>query len=339
MIPAMLARPTAIQVPTTGILAAAEAAPNVEAMRHKRRGQWRSWSRADISSETADLATALQERGIGGRSIVAASGDYAPALLLFAIAAARTGARVISVPTGVTAVDLGAWLRDESIALAFVGLRQQLETWRAALREAERETEIVVDLHLPWGHAAAVGVTAASEMLGDAARGREAARQAGDLLWIEEGSDWTDGLGFLLQALARGTALAFPENRIAAGRDRREIQPARFALSATHRVALARDLANRLPVGHSLTSSLTRKALSAGRHGSSYWHQRWLRGRIRRSFGLSHLSELTVVGAPDASPEASDPADLFSALGIRAGRVEPPGSGLSQLAQSPLAFA
>jgi hypothetical protein len=333
------ASPTVIHVPVTDIVAVAKLAPKAEALRHKRRGRWRSWSWADIETETEDLAKALHERGIDGRSTVAVSGDYAPALVLFAVAAARAGARVVSVPTGVARVDLAAWLRDEPAALAFVGLREQLGTWRAALREAARQSEIVVDFHLPWGHAATVGVTAAADLLGDAAHGREAGRPASEVLWIEEGTDWSDGLGFLLHALAQGAPLAFPESRIAAGRDRRETQPARFALSAAHHLAMGRDLATRLPSGQSLAARLTRNALSAGRRGSTYWHQRWLLGRIRRPFGLGGLRELIVVGLPASGPDGGDQVDLFAALGIPAGQAEPPGGAPGQSAQPRLAFA
>jgi hypothetical protein len=333
------ANPTVIHVPVAEIVATAARAPNAEALRHKRRGQWRSWSWADIATESEGLANALRERGINGHSTVAISGDYAPALVLFAIAAARAGAAVLSVPTGVTRVNLAAWLRDEPVALAFVALREELGTWRAALREAALQSEIVVDFHLPWGHAAAVGVTAAADLLGDAARGRAAERPTSDVLWIEEGTDWSDGLGFLLHALTRGAALALPESRMAAGRDRRETQPARFALSAAHHLAMGRDLATRLPSGQSLAARLTRHALSAGHRGSIYWHQRWLLGRIRRPFGLAHLRELTVVGLPDGAPEQSDPVDLFTALGVRAEHAEPLDRASGQSTRSRLALA
>ena len=333
------ASPTLIHVPVTEIIAVAGVTPDAEALRHKRRGRWRSWSWADIAAESEGLAGALRERGIHGRSVVAISGDYAPALVLFAIAAARAGARVASVSTGVARAALAAWLRDEPFALAFVGLREQLGTWQAALREAARQGEIVADFHLPWGHPAASGVIAAADLLGDAAGGREAGPPASDLLWIEEGTDWSDGLGFLLHALAEGTALAFPESRIASGRDRREIQPARFALSAAHRVALARELATRLPSGQSLAAWLTRNALAAGRRGSAGWHQRWLLGRIRRPLGLARLHELTVVGFPDVASPERDALDLFAALGIPAGYAAPPGEGTGQPAWPRLAFA
>jgi hypothetical protein len=72
------ANPTVIHVPVTEIFAAAGFAPNAEALRHKRRGQWRRWSRGDIAAESESLPRALVKRGIDGRSTVAISGDYAP---------------------------------------------------------------------------------------------------------------------------------------------------------------------------------------------------------------------------------------------------------------------
>jgi hypothetical protein len=333
------ASPALIHVPVTEIVAVAQLAPNAEALRHKRRGQWRSWSWADIATESDGIAQALRERRINDRSTVAISGDYAPALTLFAIAAARAGARVVSVPASVTRTALVDWLRNEPIALAFVGRREQLGTWRSALLEAGCQSEIVVDFHLPWGQPVAAGVTTATDLLGNALLGRQARQPASEVLWIEEGTNWSGGLEYLLHALAQGATLAFPESPIAAGRDRRETQPARFVLSASHHVGLAHDLATRLPGGQSLAAWLTRNALSAGRRGSTHWHQRWLLGRIRRPFGLAHLRELTVVGLSDAAPAQSDPVDLFTALGIPAEHAEPLDPAPGQPAQSRLAFA
>jgi acyl-CoA synthetase (AMP-forming)/AMP-acid ligase II len=332
------ARPALIHVPVTEIFAIAAIAPDAEALRHKRRGQWRSWSWASVAAESERLARALRERGVDDHSIVAISGDYTPVLLLFAISAARAGARVASVQTSLTRAALADWLRNESVTLAFVGLREQLGTWQAALAEAARRTQIVVDFHLPWGHPAGAGITAASDFLDDVARGRELRSLSREVLWIEEGTDWTDGLGFILHALGHGATLAFPESRTAAGRDRRETQPVRFALSAAHRAALARGLATRLPTGRSLGAWLTHSALTAGRRGLARWHQRWLIGRLRRPFGLAHLSELTVARQPGTASEQGDPSDLFTALGIPA-HDAPPGAVAGQPTQPRLAFA
>jgi hypothetical protein len=331
--------PTPIHVPIAEIVAVAAVSPDREAMRHKRRGQWRCWSWEDIANETGTLARALRERGIDGSAIVAISGDYVPALVLFAIAAARAGAPVVSVPAGIARTALGDWLRNEPVGLGFLGLRDQLGTWRAALSETGRQSEIVVDFHLPWGHPAGAGLTAAADLLGDAARGREARRPSTEVLWIEEGTDWSDGLQFLLKALAQGMAVAFPESRMAAGRDRREVQPARFALSGAHRAAVTRDLMTRLPAGPSLAAALTRNALGAVRRGRVRWYQRWLLGRLRKPFGLANLRELVVVTPTDAVQEANEPDDLFTALGIPAGGSAPPGPAAGQRARSVLAVA
>src|ERR1700744_1870795 len=87
-----------IHVPVAEINATAARAPDLEALRHKRRGRWRFWSWADVVTETEGLANALQQRGVNDRSAVAISGDYTPALVLFAIAAAQAGAAVVPGP-------------------------------------------------------------------------------------------------------------------------------------------------------------------------------------------------------------------------------------------------
>jgi hypothetical protein len=58
--------------------------------------------------------------------------------VIFAIAAARAGVRTVSVPIRIARQDLTAWLRDEPVVIVFVGLREQLGKWRAALQEAAR---------------------------------------------------------------------------------------------------------------------------------------------------------------------------------------------------------
>jgi hypothetical protein len=102
---------------------------------------------------------------------------------------------------------------------------------------------------------------------------------------------------------------------------------------------MGRDLATRLPSGQSLAARLTRNALSAGGRGSTYWHQRWLLGRIRRPFGLAHLREPSVVERPDGAPEQSDPVEVFTGLGIPAEHAESLDRASGQSAQSRLASA
>jgi hypothetical protein len=314
----------------------AERAPHAEALRHKRHGVWLSWSWSDLGVRGERLAQALQARGIGAGSLVALSGDYGPNLVLFAIAALRLGARVVTLPVGITRIALAEWLEDANPGLVFLGQRDQLAVWRAVLRQAEREATLVVDFHLPWGHPSGAEFSFAAELLGEPSGGAEPVRPACELLWIEEGTDWGDGLAYIFHAaIASGRAIAFPESRVAAGRDRREVQPVSIALSRAHRAALARDLASRLPTGNGVAARLTRNALAAGQAGRANWPQRWLLRRVRRPFGLARLLDLTVVAA-DGDAEAA--GDLFTALGIREGYASPPADAAAP-ARTGLVFA
>jgi hypothetical protein len=233
---------------------------------------------------------------------------------------------------------LVAWLAGNSPDLVFLGLRELLGTWRTALGRAGRAVSIVADFHLPWGHASDAGFSFVADVLGPTERGAALARPSSEVLWIEESTDWADGLSHLLHAAVSGRALAFPESRVAAGRDRSEMQPAAMALSPDHHTALSRDLAARLPTGRTLAARLTRLALNAGREGRTRWYHRRLLARIRRPFGLARLHELTVVGGDGHPATTEEAADLFVALGISPGYTRSPVEAVRP-AQSEIAFA
>jgi hypothetical protein len=320
-----------LRLPVAELLAAAVRRPQAEALRHKRRGVWQAWSWADVLARTDRLAEALRARGVVPDAVVAVSGEYAPVLVLVAIAATHLGATVLTVPTQPGRAALAAWVAAQRPALVFLGLRNQVGAWRAALGQAGLASPLVVDAQLPWGHPGSAGFTPASDLLGDA--GGTPARAASDVLWIEEATDWTDGLSYILHAAAAGRALAFPESRLAAHRDRRETQPVAAAVSPPHQAALSAGLAARLPTGRGVAARLTRAALAAGRDGRAGWPQRWLLRRLRRPFGLARLRELTVVGA-DGQEAAGD---LFAALGITPAYAPPPAA--ARPAAQGLAFA
>ena len=324
-----------IRVPLQGILAAAARHPHAEALRHKRRGTWVSWSWGDVAAWAEQLGQTLQKRHPNA-TLVAISGDYAPNLLAFALAAARVGAAVVPVPTSLTQPDLAEWLAGARPDLVFVGLREQVGAWRAALRQAGQAPELIADFHLPWGHPTGAGLTPAQDLFGRPS-GILAFPRTGDGLWVEESTDWVDGLSYVLHVAAQtGRALVFPESRAAAGRDRQEIQPAAFALSATHYERLQRDLSARLSTGGGLAARLTRSALAAAHRDSIQLHHRWLLGRVRGPLGLARLHDLTVVAPSGDAVEVG--YDLFTALGIRSGRALPPMQ--AELAGQPgLAFA
>lgn len=314
--------PAPIRAKLRDIEALAARHPHAAALCHKRRGAWEIWSWADLAARVGQLGDRLRERHPRA-ALIAVSGDYAPSLLAFVLAAARIGAAVVPLPTNLTQSELAEWLAGARPDLVFVGLRQQVGVWRAALRQAGQTPELVADFHLPWGRANETGITPAAELLGPAPAAL-APPSGGELLWIEDGTDWPEGLPYILHAAAEaGTTLAFPENRAAAGRDRREIQPTAFALSPAHRERLHHDIAARLPTGHGVAAHLSRAALQAAGAGRARWHHRLLLRRVRRPLGLARLRELTVVGTA-AGPSSESGADLFAALGIRSGHLAQP---------------
>jgi hypothetical protein len=329
---------TALDLPVRELFALAERAPRAEALRYKRRGAWLSWSRADLVARVNRLGQALKARGIGARSLVVVSGEYGPNLVLFALAAARQGSGVVTVPTTGHPRTLAEWLTRNRPDLAFLGLREVLGAWRSALERDGRTVAIIADFHLPWSQQSDAGFGALADLLGSTEPRAAPARPSSKVLWIEESTDWAEGLPYLLHAAASGRALAFPESRIAAGRDRSEVQPAAIALSADHHAALSRELSARLPTGGTLAARLTRLALDAGREGRTRWYHRRLQARLRRPFGLARLRELTVVGGDDHTASRAEAVHLFVALGISPGYLRSPVAALRQ-ARPEIAFA
>jgi long-chain acyl-CoA synthetase len=329
---------TSLNLPVRELFAIAERAPHAEALRYKRRGAWLSWSWTDLVARVKRLGQALEARGIGARSLVVVSGEYGPNLVVFALAAARQGSGVVTVPTRGHPQTLAEWLTRNRPDLVFLGLREVLGTWRTALCRAGRTVAIVTDFHLPWGHASDAGFSFVADVLGPAEHGVKLARPSSAVLWIEESTDWADGLSYLLHAAASGRALAFPESRIAAGRDRSEVQPAAIALSSDHHAALSRDLWARLPTGRTLAARLTRLALNAGRQGRTRWYHRRVLARLRRPFGLARLHELTVVGGGGHAASTEEAGDLFVALGISPGYLRSPVEAVLR-AEPKIAFA
>jgi hypothetical protein len=164
-----------------------------------------------------------------------------------------------------------------------------------------------------------------AELLGPPPSGQAEAPHS-PLMWVEEGTEWAEGLYFILRTAARAErVLAFPETRAAAARDRRSAQPTGFALSAAHYRRLQADLAARLPA-NGLTARALRKALATDRPGLL---DRWLRHRLRRPLGLAGLTEVTVVAA---DRPATTERDLFVALGITSGHVAPEAAVAPRLA-------
>lgn len=328
---------TAARLAAADLPAVAARLPQAEALRHKRHGAWLAWSWSDLATQVERLGQTLRARGLGAQSLVVVSGQYAPNLLLFALAAVRQEAWVTAVPAASNAATLAGWLERSGPDLVFLGARDQVVPWGRALARAGRTAAIVVDDQLPWDHPSGAGFSFAGDLLGPAAPAAAPARPTPDALWIEDSTDWVDGLGYLLHALASGRPLAFPESRQAASRDRREAQPTAMALSPARHAALSQELAVRLPSGQAFAARLTRLALAAGRAGRARWHHRLLLARLRRPLGLARLRALTVVGSDGHAVAAGGEGDLFTALGVASGYARPPAA--APAARPELAFA
>lgn len=311
---------TRIDLPLAEFMAGVARRPTVEVMRHRRRNGWASWTLAEMEARSVLLASALPPA-----RLVALSGDYAPPLSLVALAAARAGAGLVVLPPAVPRAALVAWLAEVRPDLAFVGQREQVGIWRAAVRQAGTGTTILADIHLPWGTPRHEGVLSLTELAGAPPQGR--ANAPDGVVWIEEGTEWAEGLCFILRTAARGElVLAFPETRAAAARDRSVAQPVGLVLSAAHHRQLQADLCARLPVGIGLTPRAIRGALEADRPGPL---GRWLLRRLRQPLGLARLRAITVVGDRPAAGR-----DLFASLGIEAGH-----EAGGRVAPTDLAFA
>jgi hypothetical protein len=195
------------------------------------------------------------------------------------------------------------------------------------LRRAESRTTILAGARLPWGRPHSEGTLSLSDLADPPPRGQVGPPPA-PLVWIEEGTDWADGLPYILAAAAE-QVLAFPETRAAAARDRRLAQPITLALSSAHHRKLQADLAAHLPTGYGPTARIVRAALAGERSGPL---QRWLLHWLRRPLGLAQVRAITVVGVDRT---ALDRAGIFAALGLAASHVSPPYSA----APIALAFA
>ena len=132
-----------------------------------------------------------------------------------------------------------------------------------------------------------------------------------DVLWVDEGTEWQDGLSHVLQRwLGQGEGLAFPETSESASRDRREITPTDLLLSPRRVEALAAEIEARLaPPGSwrrwACDWALANQQRAAGRR---------LKARVRRLLGFARLRRIEVPSAPPAAALARPAAWLHEYL-------------------------
>jgi hypothetical protein len=291
------------------------------ALLHKARGRWVAWDWRAAVAEIERIVAGLRDLGVVPASSVVISGEIGPHLLLVAVAARVIGAKVVSAPRAPGVEAARGILTGANVALVFTQGRGALATWLKACPDMMRPRivfdHVTADGHSP--HPDVVTYARLRTLSGPsgwtlASAGSSRRVRARETIWIEETTDWRDGLDHVIAAwLAQGATLVFPEIIAAALRDRREIRPCRWLASAGALAAAAEDMQARFPKRRSLSGQLVIRTIAAqGRGGFA----RLGAALLRRRLGLDRLQSIDVAGGPrEATGDDRTPA-LFRGLGV-----------------------
>ncbi|MEB6591544.1 MULTISPECIES: AMP-binding protein [Pseudomonas] len=278
--------------------------PTQVALRHRRLGVWKAWRWIDVQREVERLADGLSQQGFVAGSRLALSGAYEPSLVLLALAARRLDGHTLLIPANSRGEDLQRQLRLARPGFAFVQRREQVAQWlQSGLHE-----QWPLQLFSPQTDAALSGqwqVQPLSRLFVSEAPAtqRQGWAQVGrdKVLWVDEGSEWREGLPHLLDRwLEQGEGLAFPETVESASRDRRAIAPTALLLSAERVQALAEEIEARLPA----PGSWQRRLCDWVQQDPGRGLRRWLKARVRHLLGFQRLQRIDVPSAPVSSGNA-----------------------------------
>lgn len=296
--------------------------PKGLALRHKVRGRWVAWDWRAAVGEIERVTAGLRELGVGAASTVVVSGEIGPHLLVVAVAAKVIGAKVVSAPRTPAVEAMRGILMEANVALVFTQGRGELAAWLKASPGTMRP-RIVFDHVTADGHSPHPDVITYATMRalsgppGWTLAGTLSSRHARtrETVWIEETTDWRDGLDHVVAAwLAEGATLVFPEIIAAALRDRRQIRPRRWLASAGALAAAAEDMEARFPSRKSLAGRLViRTTAAAGRGGVA----RLAAALLRRRLGLDRLRMIDVVGGARETADDDRTGRLFRGLGVK----------------------
>lgn len=276
--------------------------PDQIALQHKRRGQWKAWRWADVAREVDVLAASLRDQGVGPGTRLALSGAFEPTLLLLALAALEAGGEVVSLPRGGDTAQLRAALAALQPSHLYFQRREDIAAALQAVGDDPREV-VLISAHAPVRDTDRSRVLPVAD-LHDGPRGdkqflrhRHALRASS--AWVEEGTEWREGLALVLTHwLGGGGSVAFPERSESAARDRRDVAPVVLLLSPARLHWLGDEIESRLAPQGSLRRRLSDWAARAPRHSLV----RHLHARIRRQFGLGRLE--SVVSADALTPNS-----------------------------------
>lgn len=299
-------------------LAAAGRCPTAAAILHTHRGRRVVYRWRDVVAEADRFAAGFSLHGLGMDKDLVVEGEITPRLLIAAVAARATGARVILAPPHAdTAVRAGI-LRGSQAAVVLVQSREAAEAWS----NAGQEVAIVLD-HVTAGSLGAAAAVEALDALRSAAQPRGwaallpkggGAPRSGPSVWVEETTAWRDGVEVILERwISEAATLALPELLATADSDRRQAAPAAWIVSAGRLEVAANAFRARLPEPSTLTGRLVARALAAP---SAVW-ARPLVALIRRRLGLGAVAAVELheyAGAPSTAASRQ----LLAVLGIAA---------------------
>ncbi|MDF2621293.1 MAG: hypothetical protein K0S00_3952 [Xanthobacteraceae bacterium] len=302
-------RPAGLRRPDIGeaIRRRAEMNPNLPVFLHKRRDRWQVFTWSYVAREVDRLAAVLRARGISGELRLAVSGSYEPDLVVLSLAALAAGGEVFALSPKLRGAELARELAAIGPSHAFVQSRRAIAQWFAAGPPAATRLPLfspqafvgghegwdVVPLHNPVSTLAHIP-------------GRWARLRRTDVVWVDEGTEWTEGLARLLDGVFDdAVTLAFPETAESATRDRRQVRPSALLLSPERRQRLIEeDRARRTPEG-----SLSRWLTDGAEAAPAGLLARFVNARRRAVLGLSRVRRpaLPNIASVDL---AADPAPV-----------------------------
>lgn len=245
----------------------AQQRPLVPALVHKEHGSWGLYRWDDVARELAHLRVALIREKVGPLSRFVVSGAFEPKLILLALAAHSAGATVFTINRHSREDNLQALLQAAAPTHAFVQDRQTISLWLDSGHVNSAQVPLYSTQSVRRG-SASWQIRPLADLLGSRQefaginKCKRLAALAG--LWVEEGSEWDDGLSAVLEAwLTSGATLIAPETTASAGRDRQETTFQNVVVSP----ARSQQWRNELDARRSAPGSWARRVLDwAGRH-------------------------------------------------------------------------